>query len=115
MLSNLAIAQKATLKPIAEIAAQMGLHADDFDTYGSPYVAKLRLSALELAHAPEIGGLGVLHGSIIAIANAPAFDDVTHRPLLATLSHNLFRFRFAKWPRNRPFAQRRRVFATIAA
>ena len=47
MLSNLAIAQKATLKPIQEIAAQMGLTPDDFDTYGSPYIAKLRLSALD--------------------------------------------------------------------
>ena len=47
MLSNLAIAQKATLKPIQEIAAQMGLTPDDFDTYGTPYIAKLRLSALD--------------------------------------------------------------------
>ncbi len=47
MLSNLAIAQQATLKPISEIAASMGLTADDFDTYGSPYIAKLRLSALD--------------------------------------------------------------------
>ncbi len=47
MLSNLAIAQQATLKPIREIAAQMGLTPDDFDTYGSPYIAKLRMSALE--------------------------------------------------------------------
>ncbi|MFN8452628.1 MAG: formate--tetrahydrofolate ligase [Anaerolineae bacterium] len=47
MLSNLAIAQHAVLKPIREIAAQLGLTPDDFDTYGSPYIAKLRLSALE--------------------------------------------------------------------
>ena len=47
MLSNLAIAQQACLKPISEIAAQMGLTPDDFDTFGSPYIAKMRLSALE--------------------------------------------------------------------
>lgn len=47
MLSNLAIAQRASLKPIREIAAQLGLTPDDFDTYGSPYIAKVRLSALD--------------------------------------------------------------------
>ncbi len=47
MLSNLAIAQKAKLKHIQEIAEQMGLTADDLDLYGSPYVAKLRLEVLD--------------------------------------------------------------------
>jgi formyltetrahydrofolate synthetase len=47
MLSSLQIAQRASLKPIAQIAEQMGLTPDDFDLYGSPYVAKLRLEALE--------------------------------------------------------------------
>lgn len=47
MQTDLAIAQKATLKPIGEIAEQMNLNADDFDIYGSPYIAKLRLSVLE--------------------------------------------------------------------
>jgi formate--tetrahydrofolate ligase len=47
MLSNLAIAQHATLKPIHEIAEQMGLDSGDLDIYGSPYVAKLRLEALD--------------------------------------------------------------------
>lgn len=47
MLSDLEIAQRATLKPIAEIAAQMGLSADDYDLYGSPHVAKLRLESLD--------------------------------------------------------------------
>jgi formate--tetrahydrofolate ligase len=46
MLSDLQIAQRATLKPIAQIAEMMGLSTDDFDSYGSPYVAKLRLEAL---------------------------------------------------------------------
>jgi formate--tetrahydrofolate ligase len=35
------------LKHIHEIAEQMGLTPDDLDLYGSPYVAKLRLEALE--------------------------------------------------------------------
>ncbi|MBZ0287605.1 MAG: formate--tetrahydrofolate ligase, partial [Anaerolineae bacterium] len=47
MLSNLAIAQRATLQPIQAVAEQMGLTADDFDLYGSPHVAKLRLETLE--------------------------------------------------------------------
>ena len=47
MLSDLEIAQKASLKPIAEIAEQMDLSADDFDLYGSPYIGKLRLDVLE--------------------------------------------------------------------
>jgi formate--tetrahydrofolate ligase len=47
MLSNLEIAQRATLQPIHAIAAQMGLSAEDYDLVGSPYVAKLRLEALE--------------------------------------------------------------------
>ncbi len=46
MLSSLQIAQRASLKPIQQIADEMGLTADDFDLYGSPHVAKLRLEAL---------------------------------------------------------------------
>lgn len=47
MLSSLQIAQRASLKPIARIADEMGLTPDDFDLYGSPHVAKLRLEALD--------------------------------------------------------------------
>src|SRR5438067_3746727 len=47
MLSDLAIAQQATLKHIHEIADQMGLSSDDLDLYGSPYVAKFRMDVLE--------------------------------------------------------------------
>jgi formate--tetrahydrofolate ligase len=47
MLSDLAIAQQATLKHVHEIADQMGLTPDDLDLYGSPYVAKLRLEVLD--------------------------------------------------------------------
>src|SRR5690349_14267581 len=47
MLSDLAVAQHATLKHIHEIAEQMGLTPEDLDIYGSPYVAKLHLEVLE--------------------------------------------------------------------
>jgi formate--tetrahydrofolate ligase len=47
MLSDLAIAQQAALRPVYEIAEQMELEPDDLDLYGSPYVAKLRLDVLK--------------------------------------------------------------------
>ncbi|MAS35751.1 MAG: formate--tetrahydrofolate ligase [Anaerolineaceae bacterium] len=47
MDSDLAIAQQATLKPVSQIAEQMGLEPDDLDVYGTPYVAKLRLDVLD--------------------------------------------------------------------
>ncbi|MCS6835744.1 MAG: formate--tetrahydrofolate ligase [Anaerolineae bacterium] len=47
MLSDIAIAQAAQLKHIHAIADEMGLTPDDVDLYGSPYVAKLRLEALD--------------------------------------------------------------------
>lgn len=47
MLSDLAIAQQAQLKHIHEIIDQMGLSPDDIDVFGSPYVAKFRLEALD--------------------------------------------------------------------
>ncbi len=47
MLTDLQIAQKATPKPITEIAEQMGLDAKDIDIYGSPYIGKVRLDALK--------------------------------------------------------------------
>jgi formate--tetrahydrofolate ligase len=46
MFSDLEIAQRATLQPIDQIAEMMGLSRDDFDLYGSPHVAKLRMEAL---------------------------------------------------------------------
>lgn len=46
MLSDLEIAQRASLKHIHTIAEQMGLTPDDLDLYGSPHVAKLRLESL---------------------------------------------------------------------
>ena len=47
MLSDLEIAQHATLKHIHEIAEQMELEPEDLDLFGSPYVAKLRMDVLE--------------------------------------------------------------------
>ena len=47
MHSDLYIAQHANLRPVTEIAEQLGLGSDDIDVYGSPYVAKVRLDVLE--------------------------------------------------------------------
>ena len=46
MLSSLEIAQQATLRPIAEIAADAGLEPDEIEFYGR-YKAKVNLSALD--------------------------------------------------------------------
>ncbi len=45
MKSDLDIAQEATLKPIAEIAAGLGLNEDEVELYGR-YKAKVSLSVL---------------------------------------------------------------------
>ena len=47
MYTDLYIAQHAKLRPVTEIAEQLGLGPDDIDVYGSPYVAKVRLDVLE--------------------------------------------------------------------
>ena len=53
MLSDLAIAQAATLRPIADIAADYALPADDLDLYGR-YKAKVHLDVLKrLAGRPQ--------------------------------------------------------------
>ena len=53
MLSDLAIAQAATLRPIADIAADYALPADDLDLYGR-YKAKVHLDVLKrLAARPQ--------------------------------------------------------------
>ena len=46
MLSDLEIAQAATLRPITDIAAALGLGDDDLELYGR-YKAKIRLEAIE--------------------------------------------------------------------
>lgn len=53
MLSDLAIAQAATLRPITEIASQYGLVDDELELYGR-YMAKVHLEALaRRAHQPN--------------------------------------------------------------
>src|SRR6186713_2231712 len=47
METDLYIAQHAKLRSIQEIAEQLGLGSDDFDIYGSPYIAKVRLDVIE--------------------------------------------------------------------
>jgi formate--tetrahydrofolate ligase len=46
MMSDIAIAQAAKLKPIREIAAEVGLTEDDLEMYGQ-YKAKVRLDAIQ--------------------------------------------------------------------
>ena len=46
MKSSLEIAQEATLKPIEEIAGQLGLQNEEIDPYGR-YMAKVRMEALD--------------------------------------------------------------------
>lgn len=53
MKSDIAIAQEAVLRPIVEIAREVGLSADEFDTYGR-FKAKVLPSALtRLANHPD--------------------------------------------------------------
>jgi formate--tetrahydrofolate ligase len=53
MPSSLEIAQEATLRPIAEIAEELGLEADEYDLYGR-YKAKVDLSVVErLSEVPD--------------------------------------------------------------
>ncbi len=59
MPSSLEIAQAATLRPIAELAAEIGLEDDEVDLYGR-YKAKVDLSVLErLADRPNGKLIGV--------------------------------------------------------
>jgi formate--tetrahydrofolate ligase len=52
--SNIAIAQAATLKPIAEIAASLGLGDDDIELYGT-HKAKIRLDLLDRLRDRPLG------------------------------------------------------------
>lgn len=72
MQSDLDIAQQAKMKPIVEIAAQLGLGADDLDLYGN-FKAKLRFSTMERLKDNE-------HGKLIlvsAITPTPAGEGKT--------------------------------------
>ena len=48
--SDIAIAQAAKLRPIADVAAELGLKDDEVELYGK-YKAKISLSALERRNA----------------------------------------------------------------
>ena len=51
--SDLEIAQEAELKPITQVAEELGLLPDEYDPYGK-YMAKVHLSVLErLADVPD--------------------------------------------------------------
>ena len=54
MLSDIQIAQNAVLKPIDEIAAQLGLAPDDLEHYGK-YKAKVPASSIQKIAAPKNG------------------------------------------------------------
>src|SRR5919106_2838991 len=56
--SDIEIAQKATLRPITDVAAELGLGADDLDLYGR-YKAKV---ALDVTRRPARGRLVLVTG-----------------------------------------------------
>jgi formate--tetrahydrofolate ligase len=72
MLSGLEIAHAATLKPITEIAARLGLGADDLDLYGN-YKAKVRYTALNRIEDNPRGKLIL----VSAITPTPAGEGKT--------------------------------------
>ena len=72
MPSSLEIAQDATLRPIAEIADELGLEPDEFEPYGR-YKAKVDLSVIErLADRPDAKLVNVT-----AITPTPAGEGKT--------------------------------------
>src|SRR6266849_1027305 len=72
MLSSLAIAQAATLRPIADLATEIGLDRDEIELYG-PFKAKVGLSVLDrLADRPD----GKLI-NVTAITPTPAGEGKT--------------------------------------
>ncbi len=56
MLSDVEIAEKATLRPIMEIAGEIGLGEDEVETYGR-YKAKVELSAIARRKGGQLGKL----------------------------------------------------------
>jgi formate--tetrahydrofolate ligase len=61
MLSSLQIAQAATLRPIAELARELGVSEAELEPYGS-YVAKIKLSLLE-----RLGAAGAPQGKLVVV------------------------------------------------
>ncbi|NLX69890.1 MAG: formate--tetrahydrofolate ligase [Clostridiales bacterium] len=72
MITDIQIAQQAQLKPITEIAAQVGLTEDDLEVYGR-YKAKVRLEAMERIKEREDGKLIY----VTAITPTPAGEGKT--------------------------------------
>ena len=72
MITDIQIAQQAQLKPITEIAAQLGLTEDDLEVYGR-YKAKVRLEAMERIKEREDGKLIY----VTAITPTPAGEGKT--------------------------------------
>src|ERR671917_2842813 len=56
--SDIEIAQRATLRPITDVAAELGLGADDLDLYGR-YKAKV---SLDVTRRPPLGRLVLVTG-----------------------------------------------------
>ena len=72
MLSSLEIAQAAVMRPIADVAAEVGIEPDELDLYGR-YKAKVDLSILDrLADAPDAKLINVT-----AITPTPAGEGKT--------------------------------------
>lgn len=72
MLSDIAIAQRATLLPIAEVAAKIGIPADALDAYGR-YKAKITLEYLASLESRPTGKLIL----VTAMSPTPAGEGKT--------------------------------------
>ena len=70
--SDIEIARAAALRPISEVAADLGLMASDVEPFGS-YKAKVKLHALERRHADPDGALVL----VTAITPTPAGEGKT--------------------------------------
>lgn len=62
MLSDLEIAEKAELKPIGEIAREIGLDDDEIETYGR-YKAKVSLAAIDRRRDGKLGKMILVTGT----------------------------------------------------
>ena len=72
MLSSLEIAQAAVMRPIADVAAEVGIEPDELELYGR-YKAKVDLSILDrLAEVPNAKLINVT-----AITPTPAGEGKT--------------------------------------
>ena len=72
MLTDVEIAQSATMQPIKDVAAKIGLKEDDLELYGK-YKAKISLEALQIANTKPDGKLVL----VTAINPTPAGEGKT--------------------------------------